>query len=67
MDGQSRLEYLRPVLQGSGAVEYHEAQLAFPEAGLEVDAEYMAFRYPFFVHGALHLDLASLRGVHHGE
>ena len=67
MDGQPRMEHVRPVLQGGGAAEYHEAELAFPEAGLEVDAEYMAFRYPFFVHGALHLDLPSLRGVYHGE
>lgn len=66
MDGEPWVEHVCAVLQGGGATEHDETQLAVLEAGAKVDTEYVAFGLEESLHGETYLDKSSLCGVHNG-
>lgn len=60
------MEHVCPGVQGGGAVEHNEAELAVFEAGAAVDEEYVEKRFEEFIHGEAYLDEPSLCGVYDG-
>lgn len=67
MDGLAWLGHIRSVLQGGRAALDYEAKLALPQAGVALDAEYLALRFEESLHGEAYLDCAPLCCVYYGE
>jgi hypothetical protein len=66
MDGQSWVDDIYPVLQGSRTTQYNEAKLEVFKTGVTVDAKYMAIGLAVFIHGAPNMDFASIYRIHYG-